>query len=502
MSEGFVSSVLINTPAGDKEIGKLKIGDRVWGFDPETGDPTLQTVVATQTTEEKYRLREQDCGKKQRFWHGQRFESAEKLFEEVPKFEDHLVIITTEPHHTFITAEGWWCHNGGGSSPAPGSQAVSGKSKSDSEQHGINQGYNLNYGINTGIGGGTSYGQQDSVRNPWELTTPYWQQMLSAAGNELAAGPRTLSQFEGELYAAPNADQLEAIKRLRGKAMAGESIGGTAGTPDGVGKAELEQFALDLLNGKWLTAESNPYLQSAIDAANRQTQKSFLRDVAPAISSQAQLQGAYGGSRHGVAQAIAADDNLQRQADVASMMSLQNLENEKARQMQAGGLLQQAMAMRGRPGSPGESAESVLMRIGDWQQRQDQAALEAGAQKWGMNSPIEQYNAQAPWNNIQNMAGVLTGANAFGSQSGTSQQDQSNWSLGNNIGIGGSYGISDQYGSQNQVYDNMQNVQGKSPTGNFLSGALGGLAAGGAAGVAAPWLALPALGGGLLGMFG
>lgn len=89
------------------------------------------------------------------------------------------------------------------------------------------------------------------------------------------------------------------------------------------------------MRGDFLSPESNPWLQDNLDVLTRQITDSFQRDVLPAIGSQAQRAGAFGGARQGLAEARGADEVTRNIADVTSQFLGQNLARERNLQQQA-----------------------------------------------------------------------------------------------------------------------------------------------------------------------
>lgn len=79
--------------------------------------------------------------------------------------------------------------------------------------------------------------------------------------------------------------------------------------------------AQDFGLGAVLFPETNPALQSTINAAIRPVVSEFDRVIAPRIDREAVAAGQFGGSRHGVAQGIAADALLQEIGDITAKIS-------------------------------------------------------------------------------------------------------------------------------------------------------------------------------------
>lgn len=110
--------------------------------------------------------------------------------------------------------------------------------------------------------------------------------------------------------------------------------------------ADVERIAKELGSGKWLSAEQNPYLQGAVDAASRNITDKYQRQIAPAMNDAAIAAGAYGGSRNGVAAAQAAADTQQNLSDTIMGLYGQNYQLERDRMMQTGNIYNQAGSLR------------------------------------------------------------------------------------------------------------------------------------------------------------
>jgi hypothetical protein len=93
--------------------------------------------------------------------------------------------------------------------------------------------------------------------------------------------------------------------------------------------------------GEFLSPETNPELGATVDAATGQIIDDFQRNVMPQLGSQAQAAGAFGGARHGLAEARAADEVTENIGETASRMLAQAYESERARQQQAARFLPQ-----------------------------------------------------------------------------------------------------------------------------------------------------------------
>jgi hypothetical protein len=67
--------------------------------------------------------------------------------------------------------------------------------------------------------------------------------------------------------------------------------------------------------------EGNPYLQNMIDTATRPLTENFTQNVLPTLGSAAQRAGAFGGSRQGIVEGLAAGETAKAIGDVSSGLS-------------------------------------------------------------------------------------------------------------------------------------------------------------------------------------
>jgi hypothetical protein len=83
--------------------------------------------------------------------------------------------------------------------------------------------------------------------------------------------------------------------------------------------------ALDFALGDILT-EGNPYAQASMDSATRQITDNFTQAVLPQLGSAAQRNGAWGGSRQGIVEGLAAGETAKAVGDTAANLAARNYE--------------------------------------------------------------------------------------------------------------------------------------------------------------------------------
>jgi hypothetical protein len=160
-----------------------------------------------------------------------------------------------------------------------------------------------------------------------------------------------------------------------------------------------------LTSGQALDASSNPYLQSAINAAIKPITQNFQETVLPGINDQAQLAGQFGYNRQALETNQANRDYLQAVGSTAANMASQGygqgLQAMTSAEMSAPGVAQ-AGAL------PGETVSAVGLQ----QQQMQQQAIDAAMQQY--------YTSQfMPLTIAQQIASM-----AFGMPGGSSQATQ------------------------------------------------------------------------------
>lgn len=269
---------------------------------------------------------------------------------------------------------------------------------------------------------------QQQEAKPWGPAEPLLMDMLTRAQEAMRQTPKT------PVFTGPNADQTAAIDSFR-------TLAGKAGQ----GADELRNLGTATARGDFLSPQSNPYLQGAIDAAINPLRKQLTGNVM-AAGDAAQMAGAYGGDRGEILKAKALRDFNEVGTDTAARMLAQNYQFERGMQQGAGGLLTQANEVGSQPGL-------LLDQIGTQQQN------------WDMQKAIAAMDA--PWAGLDRFSNILSTVTPYGTTNTNST------TTGSTSGGQG---------------------------GSALKGAMGGASAGAAFG---PWGAgIGAVLGGLGGLFG
>lgn len=177
------------------------------------------------------------------------------------------------------------------------------------------------------------------------------------AGNMAGNATNTSGQIQGQNQNL-NQQLMQAFSGLLGQA------GGTQGQVNsaiGQGNAQTSGGLNFLAGGDVLRPESNAALQAAIQGASRPVIENFQNNILPGIGQEAVTAGGYGGSRHGIAEGLAAQGVTRQVGDIASSMSNQNYQT--GLQAMLGGLNTQV----------GQQGQNLQAMLGAGQQGQNAA---------------------------------------------------------------------------------------------------------------------------------
>lgn len=240
-----------------------------------------------------------------------------------------------------------------------------------------------------------------------------------------------ISEYPGAMPVGFSADSVRAQELMR---QAATNNIGLLGDLSGAVKYGLKG-AMDIQN--------NPYFSNALSAAVRPVTRNFREQVLPGISSAAIKQGAYGGGRQGVAEALASDRYLQNVSDISSSMALDAY--NKGQDTFARTLAFTPEAMRASQ-IPAEQLSSVGTQN------------EAFAQQWeNYLANAREWEINAPWMPLQNAANIVYGGGGSQSTTKTSAPPRNQltgavgggmagWALGSS-GMGAALGLTGPWGA-------------------------------------------------------
>lgn len=214
---------------------------------------------------------------------------------------------------------------------------------------------------------------QTNIAQPWGPQQPYIEDALQEMQNlYYSGGP--------DWYPGDTIAPMSAVTQQGHQA----TLNYAQDVAPGLWQAGTDALGV-VMNPNMMYAESNPYLQSAIQAAQTPVTQQYEQSVIPSISSAAQAAGAYGGSRHGTALANASDAYMRNIGDISSNMAYQNY-NDAQRMMLTGvGLSPGQMAAGALPGD-------LITNVGHEYDLHNQAIYDKDFEEWmwEANRPYEE----------------------------------------------------------------------------------------------------------------
>lgn len=256
------------------------------------------------------------------------------------------------------------------------------------------------------LGGGKSSGSSGTqvVQNnttPWEGQQGYLRDIYGKAQEAYNQTPK--GAYQGPIMSPVLPEQIAAQTAALQKA--GSWVGQS-------GFDVPMTNAMATARGDFLTPESNPYLRSAVDAALTPMVQNYQARVVPQIRDSALASGYYGGSRHGVADALAIRDLNKQMADTSAQMYAQNYQTERQNQLNAPALIQDATTAALLPMDLQTTAAGNLQAI-------NQQGIDAQLAK-------QTYDQQQPFVNLANYQNLITGGGSFTSGTQTSTNSGAN----------------------------------------------------------------------------
>lgn len=205
-------------------------------------------------------------------------------------------------------------------------------------------------------------------------------QGLYAPGGQLAPyNPQTNLQVAGF-----TPDQLSAMQQILGQTGGAQGIAGLGG-----------QNISDVLAGKFLNPETDPYLQATYEQAAQGLTNQYTQATAPSLMAAAQRAGAFGGGAYNQANQLQQYGLGQNLANLGTDIFGGAYEQGRQQQMQALGLLPSVLGAQFQPGQE-------ALGIGTIQQQQQQLANQIAQQ-----NALQQ--TQWPFQVLQNYEAALQG---------------------------------------------------------------------------------------------
>ena len=224
---------------------------------------------------------------------------------------------------------------------------------------------------------------------------PYETDAATQAQSLYNSGGLAPAYYSGQTVAPLSGQTQGGIDAITARATAGNPLLPAA-----------QGASMDTINGNYLNADSNPYLQSAMDAANRGTVQQFSEATLPGLQASFSKAGRSSSDAYGNTIGRATDGLARTLSDSNSTMAANNYATERANQLNQ---------INGAPAltEADYTDPSKLLSAGSLVDTQNQSLLDASQAKYD-------YNANLPYNALQNYLNLLNGtAGAVGNGSTT-----------------------------------------------------------------------------------
>lgn len=248
----------------------------------------------------------------------------------------------------------------------------------------------------------------------WGGQAPFLQNLYQQAQG--AAGDQSAQNFAGGLAGQgqgaynfltnggaqfdPNGANQQGLQQLAG--------GGNVNLP-GLDSSQLNNFG----------SQQNTALNGAIDAGLGQISNNFNRNIMPGINSGSVASGTSGGSRQGIAQALAANDANQRSSDFVNQMQSNNFSGMQQRnlgaaqsQMQAQ-IANQGNQLQGQLGGM-QNQLGAYQQLGNQGYQQAQLTNQAMLGGLGQGGALANMGFQSQFGNLNMLAQLLGSPTVLG----------------------------------------------------------------------------------------
>lgn len=248
-------------------------------------------------------------------------------------------------------------------------------------------------------GGGTQTSTTKVEYTPEEQAAR--NQIFSEAGNIYQQAKAAGGAYTGPKPVGPSANTQAGWDWALGAAPKIQQMADTANAQN--------QFTMS----DALYAESNPYLRSAIGAAQRPIVDQFLGAGGPmsAIRSNSVANGTYGGSRQGIAEGLAMQGLQNKLGDISSTMAN---DNYKTAMMQRNDAIKMSPQLAMMQLLPSQIQSDIGSQFEGYLQNQE---------NYGANA--REYAQNGMWTPLNNLANVIYGG-SNGTQSTTSSLPKQN----------------------------------------------------------------------------
>ena len=202
--------------------------------------------------------------------------------------------------------------------------------------------------------------------------------------------------YSGSTVAARTPDQIAAANMIKQQAAANQT--------------RYDTFLNDFLDDQTGT-QGNPFMQDVMDSATRQITDNFTQQVLPQLGSAAQRSGAWGGSRQGIVESLAAGQTAQAVGDTAARLAAENYQTTLQNNLQRAQLTPALFDASYRPAQ-------LLDAVGQDAFNYNQAVLDADVAR-------HDYLQNADAQRLAQISAMLSGGSTTGIMAGGSQTQTS-----------------------------------------------------------------------------
>ena len=240
---------------------------------------------------------------------------------------------------------------------------------------------------------GKKSGGSSQQSGPWAPMTPYVKDIMSQAQGLYGLGKQN---FPEQTFAPMN--------EMQQAGLAAQTNYGVNVAPGLIGQAQgswgSDLNAPDVAN--------NPYVQNMIAANERAVNRNLFENMLPQTRQQAVMEGGMGGSRQGVAEGIAMRGTQEALANQNAATQMDAYNRGLAAQ-------QGALGMTGDIINQGYSPGQAMRNIGDELRQEQQRYVDESMAR-------QMFGQNAPWENLQNYAGIVTPFSGMTTSSGKSTE--------------------------------------------------------------------------------
>ena len=215
-------------------------------------------------------------------------------------------------------------------------------------------------------------------------------------GRAQAQSTKPMTYYPGQTVAGFAPEQSLAQELTTSRALMGSPV-----------QKAGQDVSLATLTGQYMDPASNPWLAKTFEEAATGATKKFGEATLPQLRSGALAQGAFGGSRLGIAEGMASQALADELGSIATGIYGPAYQQER-------GLQQQAMMAAPQLAEAEYSDIGKLAGVGEEKQTMEQALIDAAMKAWN-------FYQQEPWERMGMFSNLITGdvgGTTMGSYSG------------------------------------------------------------------------------------